>query len=336
MSTVDRDSLVRWARAALEAVGAPPPAAEQVAASLVESDLRGYASHGVLRLPAYVAEVREGVLRPDAQPVISGAGGAFTVDGGDAFGQLTARVAADELARRAGSAGVAFAVARRCRHVGRLGEYVERLAARGFIAFAAVSSEPLVAAPGGRTRLMGTNPHAWAFPGGGGRPIVADFATSAVSAGRVLAARANGQLLPEGQVIDRHGEPTTNPGDLLDGGALLPFGGHKGFALGLVADILAGILSGAGSGNSPGYTGAHGLAMLAIDVGAFAGPEDFGEQIEALRRRIAASGEAVLPGDGSAARRSRALNEGIRIPASTQRELAALSRDLRIAEPGRW
>ena len=335
--------LVQWSTDVVEAVGAPPRTAHRVAESLVESDLRGYSSHGVLRLPGYVADVLGGVIDPRAEPATAagGRGGAFVVDGRNAFGQLTAEFAVEELARRATEAGVSFTVTRRCRHVGRLGAYAERLASRGFIAFAAVKAEPLVAAPAGRRPVIGTNPHAWGIPAGHGEPaFIADFATSAVSAGRVLSARASGQSLAPGQIVDRDGAPSLDPRDFLDGGALLPFGGHKGFALGLVAEILGSLLSaGEGEGEEPsGDTPEHGLAMLAIDISTFTPLEAFGAQLEALRRRIATStpGEedVCLPGEGSARRRAATLRRGVSIPVSTATELDALARSVGVRPLG--
>ena len=333
--------LLRWSTVALGAAGAPSSTAARVATSLVESDLRGYVSHGVMRLPGYVADVRSGAIDPGAEPSVvpGGRGATLVVDGNDAFGQLTAEFAVDELARRAADTGVAFAVTRRCRHVGRLGDYVERLASHGFIGFAVVNAEPLVAASPGRTRVLGTNPHAWGFPGGDSESaVVVDFATSIVSAGRVMAARANGEQLGDGLIIDREGAPSHEPDDLFSGGALLPFGGHKGFALGLVADLLAGVLSGSGSGSSPTYVGYHGLALLAIDVSAFLDLDEFTSEVEALRSRVAASSTrddatgSPLPGEGSATRRRSASASGVLIPTSTAAALSALALSLGVPE----
>jgi len=327
-----------WAASVLRAAETPPGTAVRVADSLIESELRGYASHGVLRLPGYVAAIRDGLVDPAATPEVvdGGRGAVVVVDGRDAFGQVTAGVLADELTTRATESGVAFGVTRRCRHVGRLGEYVEHLSARGFIGFATVSAEPLVAAHAGGRRILGTNPHAWGFPAGRDEPpVVIDFATSVASAGRVFAAEARGERVPGGWLVDSAGESTSDPAALRAGGALLPFGAHKGLALSLVADMLAGVLSGTGSGSDPAASGAHGLAMLAIDVSAFGPAETFRDEVEALRRRVAASSDrdAALPGEGSASRRRTALRDGIGIPAATMHELRGLARALGTDEP---
>jgi LDH2 family malate/lactate/ureidoglycolate dehydrogenase len=328
-----------WVERTLTAANAPPSIAATVAASLVESELRGYPTHGVLRLPGYITAIRDGAIIPDARPEVISTGrlGTVVVDGADGFGQVTAAFAVDELTRRTSELGVAVALTRRCRHVGRVGEYVERLAERGLVGFAMVSAEPLVSAGPGTSRAVGTNPHAWAVPSGADAPpILVDFATSAVSAGRVLAAAARGDRLAEGWLVDQTGAPSADPAALLAGGSLLPFGGHKGFALGVIADVVAGILSGTGSGSSPGASGAHGLSLMAIDVTAFMPLDDFRAQVEELRSRIGSSalgdGEPpVLPGTRSAARREAAAQGGIAVPEATAQTLRDLAASLGIA-----
>lgn len=324
------DVLRTWVARLLTAAGATEEAADRVAESLVESELRGYATHGVLRLPGYVAAIRDGVVDPQAAPLILGSPRAATVvvDGRNGFGQVTAAFAADVAATRAAETGVAVVVARGCRHVGRLGEFVERLADRGFAGFAAVSAEPYVAGPGGGGRVIGTNPLAWGFPAAPGEaPVVVDFATSAVSAGRVFAAAARGEQIPEGWIVDATGNPSRQPGDLAAGGALAPLAGHKGFALAVVADLLAGVLSGAGPGAARDGGDPHGLTIVAIDVAALTTPGEFGAGVSALRERVTAAG-ARLPGEGAAARRESLERAGVRIPAATARELDELAASL--------
>jgi uncharacterized oxidoreductase len=209
-------TLHQLGRAIFERHGAPADIAEAVAASLVESSLLGHDSHGVLRIGRYVEKIRARSLRPDARPTLLRQHGATAVvDGQHGFGQTTARFGAAtaiDLARQHGIAAVALA---HTNHVGRLGEYTEKIAGAGFIALALASGAGpggSVTAHGGCERLFGTNPLAWALPVPAGRgPLIADFSTSAIPEGKVALAQAKGEKLPLGAVIDRDGQATVDP-----------------------------------------------------------------------------------------------------------------------------
>ncbi len=331
------ETLRAFAVDVLRALGAPAEPAAAVATSLVESDLRGHVSHGVRRLAPYADLVRTGDVDPAATPVVveGTPAAAVVVDGRDAFGQLTARLGADELIRRAGGAGgtaVAVAALRRCRHVGRLGEYVEQLAAAGLVGFALANADPWVAPWGGRARLFGTNPLAWGAPTSpGAPPLVVDFATSATAEGKVAVARTRGETLPEGQVVDADGNPSTDPEALYAGGALLPMGAHKGYGLALVADLVAGMLSGTGSVTAAGYDGTFGTLLVAIDVAPFCDPDAFRREVEDLRDRVHATPTAVgfdavqVPGEPEWTTRAERLAGGVPVAAGARDELDALA-----------
>lgn len=333
------DQLRPWAQLVLESLGAPSGTASAVAHSLVEADLRGHDSHGVRRLAPYAASIREGRLDPAARPAVqhSSVPAVARIDGAHAFGQLTARLGADEAAERAAGFGIAAAVLSRCQHVGRLGEYVERIAERGLVGFAFANADPTVAAWGGRTRLLGTNPLAWAVPvAAGTAPVVVDFATSATAEGKLAVSVATGEAIPEGLVVDRDGRSTSDPRDFYAGGALLPFGGHKGYGLGLVADIVAGLLSGTGSGSSPDYDGTFGTMLIAINVGAFLDVDDFTAEVERLRDRVHASEQAEgsrgvrVPGEPEWTTREARLASGISIAPGTVQILDDLATEQKL------
>lgn len=328
------DALQGWAATTLRALGAPDSTAELVASSLVEADLRGHDSHGVRRLAPYADAIAEGRLDPAATPsvVAGGKPAAVSVDGANAFGQLTARLGAETAAERAAEVGISVAVLRRCQHVGRLGEYAEQIAAAGLIGFGFAAADPTVAPWGSRARMFGTNPIAWAVPtADGAAPVVVDFATSATAEGKLAVSRARGESIPQGLVIDSSGAPSTVPDDFYAGGALLPFGAHKGSGLGLIGDVVAGLLSGAGSASSSRYDGTFGTVLIAIDVDTFIDRAQFADEVEALRERLhdapAAEGAsgALMPGEPEWRTRVDRLRDGIVVAPGTVDALDALA-----------
>lgn len=326
-----------FATGVLFALGARAPDAERVAGSLVESDLRGHGSHGVRRLVPYAEQVRAGAVNPRARPSLVGdtAPAVAIVDGADGFGQLTAHAGVDALLDRVPRTAVGVAVLRRCQHLGRLGEYVEALAGHGLVGLAFANSDPTVAPWGGRQRMLGTNPTAWAVPVAvGAPPLVVDFATSATAEGKLSVARDRGEPVPTGLVVDAAGGDTTDPADFYSGGALLTFGSHKGYGLSVAFDLVAGLLSRTGSASDPAYHGGFGCVLLALDVSAFVDPETVVADVEAFRDRVHASaprqeGSAVLlPGEPEWQSRARASRDGLDLPDDTVAALDHLATEL--------
>jgi len=336
MPTVDAARLERLARDVLCAAGAPDATAETVAASLVLGNLKGIDSHGVVRLAQYVPEIRSGRIVPAAEPAVESTGAVSRVDGNWCFGQIAAAAAARAALQAAGSTGVAAASVSRVQHVGRLGEYVELLAAGGLIGLAFCNTGP----PGGRVVPFGgsrpvlpTNPVAYAIPTGAGFPIVADFSTSAAAEGRLRLARQNGQAVPEGWIVDAEGSPTTDPADFYEGGALLPAGGHRGYALAVLAEILGGALAGAGcasTGDNPG----NGVVLLALAPDAWGGSASVragvDRAVEAIGSVPPAEGfdRVRLPGEPERECEQARRTTGIPIPEATYGQLVELAATL--------
>jgi LDH2 family malate/lactate/ureidoglycolate dehydrogenase len=291
-------------RRILVRVGTAPDIAEVVAASLVGSNERGVDSHGCIRIPEYVQAIERGSVDPKARPSMSRDGNVIRVAGNRGFGQPAAREMTLVGVQAAQSSGVALATLNGVRHIGRLGEFVELAAARGCIAFMTSNSGPpggLVAPFGGRRRALGTNPLAFAIPAGKRPAIVADFSTSVAAEGKVRLYRHAGRPLPEGWLIDAGGRPSRDPDDLYAGGAILPATGYKGFALGLMVELLGGVLAGEGcasTGDDPG----NGVVLVIIDVTRFRALDAFGSNvdvvIEALQSVPPAAGfdQVVVPG----------------------------------------
>lgn len=332
-------ALRRLARAILESAGTPPDLAAVVAESLVAANLAGHDSHGVMRLPSYVEFVRAGQVKPAARPSLRSRHGATAVvDGGWGWGQPAARHAADMAMALAAEHGVGAVTVCCCNHIGRLGEYVESMTRAGMMGMALCNAGPVVAPYGGRDRRLGTNPFAWAAPTAAPeRPLVLDIATAAVAEGKLRVAQAKGRAVEPGMLIDAEGRPSTTPDDFYAGGALLPFGGHKGYAMSVMVELLGGALSGAAPSCLPEYDDSNGTLMVAFNIAAFRPLEDVVDQFErfvgALKEsRPAAGFDAVmLPGEPEAAARRQRLADGVPLPEQTWRELAALAASLGVS-----
>lgn len=330
--------LKRFGQAILEAVDTPKDLASIVAGSLVEANLAGHDSHGVIRLTSYVAGVRTGQVQPTARAVVESLGDACArVDGAWGWGQPAAHIATDTAVNLARAQGVGLVTVGRCNHIGRLGEYVEKVSRAGQIGLMACNSPPAVAPYGGYTRLLGTNPIAWGAPRASGNPpIVVDFATATIAEGKLRIAHAIGSKAPLGAVVDKHGQPSTDTAAFYDGGALTTFGGYKGFGLSVMAELMAGMLSGTGSSSDPDYNQGNGTALFAIDVGRFLPADDFMEQVDALEGRLHAARPAAgfdaiqMPGEPEWRSRSRRTAEGIPIPSAALAAINDLAEELRV------
>jgi LDH2 family malate/lactate/ureidoglycolate dehydrogenase len=334
---VSLTALTDFAGRVLSALGAPMANATRVADSLVSSDAHGHSSHGVRRLVPYADQVRSGVLDPAAVPtVVAGTPDAVVrVDGAGAFGQLTAARGAEELVARVSRTAVGCAVLERCHHVGRLGEYVGTLAEAGLVGIAFANADPTVAPWGGRDRVLGTNPTAWGLPVRAGRPpVLVDFATAATAEGKLSVSRDRGEQVPTGLLVDREGHDSAEPQDFYDGGALLPFGAHKGYGLSVAFDLVAGVLSRTGSASAPGYDGTFGTVLMAVDVTAFVDLDDFTAEVEALRERLHASRPrpgvdgVLMPGEPEWAVREERRRTGVPLSPRTRGDLDDLADSL--------
>ncbi|HYP70994.1 MAG TPA: Ldh family oxidoreductase [Variovorax sp.] len=238
----------------LVAQGVPDDIAQDVAEHLVESDRCGYTSHGLSILPTYRSSLERGYLHADARAkCIVDRGGLLAFDGQAGFGQHVGKTVIQAGIERVRTTGQCILTIKQSHHLGRMGHYGEMAAAAGFVllCFSNVINRPPVVAPfGGKVARMTTNPVCFAGPMPNGRPpMVVDMATSAVAFNKTRVAARKGEPLPPGSIIDADGHPTTDASVMFADppGALLPFGAHKGYALGLVAELLAGVLSGGGT-----------------------------------------------------------------------------------------
>src|SRR5262249_22467083 len=254
------------------AVGAPDSDARWIATLLVRANLRGHDSHGVIRIPQYVTAVRQDQV--NARPALAVQQDTPTtagVGGDRGFGQVVARPAAEGAlgqAEREGAErqGLAAVGVRRAYHVGRLADYVELAAERGFVGlmWANAASAASVVPHGGVDRRLSTNPLAMAAPGPTGIALSVDMATSIVAEGKVRVKRNRKEPLPVGWAIDPEGRSVTDSAGFYGPprAGLLPMAGHKGTALGLVVEVMGGILSGAGAIGAPPAPGINGCLIL--------------------------------------------------------------------------
>ena len=298
-SSLDAQTLRTLVDRVLQAAGADEDIAAQVAESLVSSNLCGVDSHGFMRVAGYLEEIRRGRIDPAARPkIVRDEGAVVVVDGNRGFGQLAGCVAALAAVGKARQHGVGASLLSGSFHVGRVGEFAELAAGRGCLALAFCNGGPpggLVAPHGGRARALGTNPIAYAVPAGRKPPIVADFSTSTAAEGKIRLFRDAGRALPPGWILDTGGSPSRDPRDLYEGGAILPMGGHKGYALGLLVEILGGVLAGEGCASRNEDPG-NGLVIIALDVGRLVPPSEFGAKVD----RVIEAVEGIEPGEGFA------------------------------------
>lgn len=328
-----REDAVRLAAMLLEERGCPASHAALQAEVLVEAELKGHPSHGLLRLPRILARIERGLIDPDSEgSAIWSSSSYLRIDGLKGLGPVVAGSALTLLSARAATTGIAVAGIHNSNHLGMLSHYVEWLAARGQIGIALSTSEALVHPHGGTRAMLGTNPLAIAVPTAG-RSMVVDLATGVVSMGKIHYHAANGMPIPLGWARDKTGRPTTDAARASKG-AIAPFGDAKGYALGIGLELLVAAL--AGSALAPDIGGTldadnvcnKGDVFIAIDIGSH---PDLMVRLSAYLDLVRGSTPSdtgipvAVPGDGAAARRAEALVRGFEISPQLWRDLNSLS-----------
>lgn len=292
----------------------------------------GAHSHGVFRIPGYVSTLASGWVDGQAVPLVEDVAAGFVrVDAANGFAQPALAAARELLVSKARNAGIALLAIRNSHHFAALWPDVEPFAEEGLVALSVVNSMTCVVPHGADRPLFGTNPIAFAAPQAQGQPIVFDLATSAIAHGDVQIAARKGERLPLGIGVDSLGQPTQDPKAILEGGALLPFGGHKGSALSMMVELLAAALTGGNFSfefdwsNHPGAkTPWTGQLLIVIDPSKGAG-QGFAERSQELVRQMHAVGLKRLPGDRRHQQRERSQHQGIAIAAEQLQQLRALA-----------
>ena len=270
--------------------------------TVVTAERDGSHSHGLFRVPGYIASLRSGKVNGRAQPRITQRTPVvIDAHGDDGFAPLTIERAVPVLAAAARTFGIAACAMTHAHHFAALWPETEALAAQGLIGLACVCYLPVVAPAGGKQPLFGTNPISIAWPRPGKDPVVVDMATAAMALGEIKIAARDGRSVPLGTGLDARGEPTTDPNEIIKG-VLLPFGGYKGSALALMVELLAAGAVGerfsfeaAAADNRDGGPPRGGELLLALSPEILAGP-GWAEHCEQLFERFAAIEGARLPG----------------------------------------
>ncbi|AUG02169.1 lactate dehydrogenase [Pseudomonas sp. 09C 129] len=312
--------------------GTSAEVARSLAHNCAAAERDGAHSHGVFRIPGYVSTLNSGWVNGKAVPVVEDVAPAFVrVDAGNGFAQPALAAARALLVEKARNAGIAILAIRNSHHFAALWPDVEPFAEEGLVALSVVNSMTCVVPHGADRPLFGTNPIAFAAPQAGGDPIVFDLATSAIAHGDVQIAARKGERLPPGMGVDGLGQPTDDPKAILEGGALLPFGGHKGSALSMMVELLAAALTGGHFSfefdwsNHPGAkTPWTGQLLIVIDPSKGAG-QNFAERSQELIRQMHGVGLKRLPGDRRHRQREKSQREGIALDAAELKQLRELA-----------
>ena len=335
--------------------GVPKADAAQAADVLASADLRGIDSHGVARLTSYFDLLSEGLINPTPRiKILRSTPSTATIDGDNGLGLVVgpqANTIAMDMAEKAGSGWVSIC---NTNHFGIAGYYVLQALKRDMIGWAMTNSTKLVTPLWGAERMLGTNPIAIAFPGKDEPPIVIDMATCAAAYGKIEMARRRGQPIPEGWGIDHQGRGTTNPDDIVAGGALLPLGsdrergGHKGYGLAVMVDILCGPLSGANWGpftppfalrqEIPARSVGRGIGHFfgAMRIDGFIEADEFKRQIDDFVRTFRATRPApgtdgpLIPGDPEREAEKVRSKDGVPLIIPVVEELRVISKKIGI------
>ena len=343
------EQLTNFVQNLFVAAGVSATEALEVASSLVESNLRGHESHGVLRVVDYLAALRTGELCTGVKwQVLTETPALLVADGQREFGQVLARRLVGALIPKCRALGIACGTLKNSGHVGRLAEWVELAARSGVAAMMWVNDNGVlrcVAPPGGLEARISTNPMGIAVPTGD-EPLVLDFSTSIVANGKVKARLLAGESCPPGWLQDVDGHPTTDPASRFSEpySTLLSLGGeshgYKGFGLGLLLDVLVGGLSGGCCPPAePPEIGTNNVVMVLWDPARFAGTSHFLGEADKLIGYVRSTplkpgvDQITLPGDRGAAMRRERLANGIPLDTATWKMLCDAAKELGVTVP---
>lgn len=334
-----KDALMEYCVAALRSVEVPQEDAAQIAQVLTSADERGVHSHGVVRMQGYVSCLQSGGIKAESERKIVTDGASFALlDAGQGLGIPISVYAAQLAAQKAEENGIAIVNVRNSHHHGACGYYAMQIARGGKIGIAMSTGDVIMAAAGTAENSIGNNPFSYAVQAGKYGMICYDIAMSSVAMGKIAMAAEEGRAIPLGWMIDKEGQPTTNPNAYMDGGVLLPFGGYKGAGLAMMVEELAGVLSGAALlkdihawNTDPAHGGNVGHCFIAIDPRRIVPGLDIQAQnekmIEQIRARKKAPGvqRIYFPGEIEQECETRAKQEGIALPVASEHALRRVS-----------
>ena len=353
--SIKEENLRRFTEEVFLSMGCSLAEAVQAADVLISADLRGIDSHGVARLSGYVRLWEAN--RVNTQPtmkVVRETASTATIDADGALGLISAPYAMDLAIKKADEFGSGWVAINNSNHFGIAAYHTLRATAKNMIGFACTNASPLVAPTRSKERLLGTNPVCYSFPAGDHTPIVIDMATSAAANGKLEIAKREKKPIPEGWLIDKNGQSTTDPSDLGQGGSLLPLGSdaehgsHKGYALGAMVDLMSGVLSGANYGpwvppfvaflpvlpDLPGQGLGHFVGAWRVD--AFRPIDEYEAHIKQWIERfkkaepIEKESTVIIPGEPEAASEEERKRQGIPLNSEVYSDLQALSKKFNI------
>ena len=336
--------LIAFCEAIFAALKVPPNDAKLLSDSLVQADLWGHQSHGVLRAPWYAKRFQNGSMRAvTQQETIIDAGAIAVVEGHDGIGQVLAARATEEAIRRAKQHGIGAVAVRNSNHFGTAMYFSHMGAVKNCVLMVTTNASPAMAPWGGREKRVGTNPWSLAAPAGKHAPMVLDIANTAVARGKIYLAKQYGEKIPNGWALDAEGKPTTDATAAI-AGLIAPMAGHKGYAIAVMMDMLSGVLTGssfgaavAGPYQSEKRSGC-GHLIIALNIAAFMAPLEFAARMEQLIAQLkstplaAETAEIFYPGELEARNAARYLREGLVLPEQTLADLDALARALGVVE----
>ena len=348
MPVFTAEVLARTCLEVFRAMGISDAESETVTRSMVDANLVGHDSHGIIHLPKYVREIEESLIQPGAAIEMKRESPSMAaLDGNWGFGPVIATQGMKLAVEKAKATDVSSVTISCCNETGRLGGYVLIAAAEKMIGILTVNDHgggQNVAPYGGIEGRLSTNPLACAIPVEGREPILLDMSTSVVAAGKVRVRRHRNEPAPEGWLIDAAGNPSTNVEDFYGPppGALLPFGGiaaQKGFGLSVVVDILSGALSGAGCTRQEGSRVGNGVFITVINIPSFVDLSDFNAEVNRFINYIKSSKrlpgvEAIrIPGERGKGEQERREREGIFVEDSTWEQIQAVMRKYQLSTP---
>lgn len=342
----DAATLKVFVEKVMKKAGLQQTEAELFADSLVFADLRGIGSHGITRLRTYARRVECGVINPRAVPrVIGDAGALIHVDGENGIGVSTAMWAMNLCIERARETGCCFALVKNGNHFGTGAYYSMYAAKQNMIGFIISNSEAGVVPAGGTKPMLGTNPLSVAMPAGRHEPVVLDMATSIVARGRVVLAQKEGRTIPEGWCVDKNGVSTTDPTAALNG-AMLPFGGVKGYAISLLIDLICSSFAGALNGrttphfwddfNNPQNVG-HMLG--AFDIAKICPISQYAQSMDSALDEFKACPpspgveEVMIPGEPESRTYIQRMQEGIPLSEAVVKDLIGVGEQYGVPHP---
>lgn len=348
MPTLSAADLRNFAISLLAAGGANAEESKLVGQSLIDANLRGYDSHGVMRIPFYLDMLKRGDTVSGAEfATINESPTRLVADANWGFGRVQCGKLAEQLIEKAEQNGMGVGTLIHASHIGRLGEYCELAAERDQVSLVMVNTHGAarrVAPPGGTEPRLGTNPLGIGVPHKDG-PIVLDFSTSATAEGKVRVKQIAGETCPEGWLLDSDGQPTVDPNSLYADppGTILPMGGeqtYKGFGLALMIDIFAGALSGGlCSRETPETPKGNCVFMMMANPAQFGGAEHFAKEVNQLvdfcrnTRRAEGVDEILLPGDPERRVLAAKSEQGVALDDENWLQLTKLAERLQVQAP---